>query len=96
MREKLKADMLAAVEQMPEDWDETELAWYLVQRAGLLTPAPQGLRAHGQVPAIVTTAAVALAAATLSGLRLRPTGAQGRFRMESGPRHWTPPCPEVR
>jgi hypothetical protein len=35
MLDKLKADMLAAVEQMPEEWDETELAWYLVHRAEL-------------------------------------------------------------
>ena len=27
--------MLAAVEKMPEDWDETELAWFLVRRAEL-------------------------------------------------------------
>jgi hypothetical protein len=33
MLDKLKADMLAAVEKMPEDWDETELQWYLVRRA---------------------------------------------------------------
>jgi hypothetical protein len=26
-----------AVEQMPDDWDETELAWYLVHRAELFT-----------------------------------------------------------
>jgi len=30
---KLQTDMMAAVEQMPDDWDETELAWYLVHRA---------------------------------------------------------------
>jgi hypothetical protein len=35
MLDKLKADMLAAVEQMPEDWNETEPAWYLVRRAEL-------------------------------------------------------------
>jgi hypothetical protein len=28
--------MLAAVEQMPDDWDETELGWYLVRRAARL------------------------------------------------------------
>jgi hypothetical protein len=33
MLAKLLTDMLAAVEQMPEDWDETELGWYLVHRA---------------------------------------------------------------
>jgi hypothetical protein len=30
---KLQADL--AVEQMPDDWDKTELAWYLVHRAEL-------------------------------------------------------------
>ena len=35
MLDKLKADMLAAVEKMPEDWDELELAWFLVRRAEL-------------------------------------------------------------
>jgi hypothetical protein len=35
MLDKLKADMLAAVEKMPEDWDETDLQWYLVRRAEL-------------------------------------------------------------
>jgi hypothetical protein len=35
MLDKLKADMLVAVERMPEDWDETELAWFLVRRAEL-------------------------------------------------------------
>jgi hypothetical protein len=24
-----------AVEQMPDDWDETELGWYLIRRAEL-------------------------------------------------------------
>ena len=44
MLDKLKADMLAAVEQMPDDWDETELAWYLVHRAELLTRTTDRLR----------------------------------------------------
>jgi hypothetical protein len=37
--------MLAAVDQMPDDWDESELAWYLFHRAELLTRAirSQGL-----------------------------------------------------
>ena len=35
MLAKLQSDTLAAVEQMPEDWDETELQWYLVHRAEL-------------------------------------------------------------
>ena len=42
--DKLKADMLAAVEKMPEDWDETELAWYLVHRAEFLTRTTDRLR----------------------------------------------------
>jgi hypothetical protein len=29
--------MMAAVEQMPEDWDETELQWILVRRARLFS-----------------------------------------------------------
>jgi hypothetical protein len=33
MLAKLQADMLAAIEKMPKDWDETELGWYLVYRA---------------------------------------------------------------
>jgi hypothetical protein len=33
MLAKLQADMLTTVEQMPDDWDETELRWYLVRRA---------------------------------------------------------------
>jgi hypothetical protein len=32
---KLQTDMLAAIERMPEDWDETELQWCLVRRAEL-------------------------------------------------------------
>jgi hypothetical protein len=33
MLAKLQSDTLVAVDQMPEDWDETELAWFLVRRA---------------------------------------------------------------
>jgi hypothetical protein len=33
MLAKLQRDMDLAVGQMPEDWDETELQWYLVRRA---------------------------------------------------------------
>jgi hypothetical protein len=40
----LEANMLAAVEQMPKDWDGTELAWYLVHRAELLTRTTDRLR----------------------------------------------------
>ena len=32
---KLRTDMDMAVEHMPDDWDETELQWYLVRRAEL-------------------------------------------------------------
>jgi hypothetical protein len=32
---KLQADLDLAVEQMPEEWDETELQWFLVRRAEL-------------------------------------------------------------
>jgi hypothetical protein len=65
--------MLAAVEQMPADWDETELAWYLVHRAELFTPtarspAAQGTRGRGHDPATVTNVTLAFAEATLSGL----------------------------
>jgi hypothetical protein len=44
MLDKLKADMLAAVEQMPEEWDETELAWYLVHRAEMFHRTADRLR----------------------------------------------------
>jgi hypothetical protein len=37
MLDKLKADMMAAVDQMPDDWDETELGWYLVHRAEMFS-----------------------------------------------------------
>ena len=34
---ELQRDMMAAVDQMPDDWDETELGWYLVRRAELFS-----------------------------------------------------------
>ena len=37
MLAELQRDMMAAVDQMPDDWDETELRWFLVHRAELLT-----------------------------------------------------------
>jgi hypothetical protein len=37
MLAKLQRDMDMAVEQMPDDWDETELAWYLVHRAEMFS-----------------------------------------------------------
>ena len=43
MLAKLQSDTLAAVEQMPEDRDETELAW-LVHRAELFTRTADRLR----------------------------------------------------
>jgi hypothetical protein len=41
---KLEQDMLAAVEKMPEDWDEIELGWYLVHRAEMFTSTADRLR----------------------------------------------------
>jgi hypothetical protein len=35
MLARLQRDMDTAVEQMPDDWDETELGWYLIRRAEL-------------------------------------------------------------
>jgi hypothetical protein len=35
MLAKLQQDMLAAIEKTPDDWDETELGWYLIRRAEL-------------------------------------------------------------
>jgi hypothetical protein len=65
--------MLAAVENMPEDWDETELGWYLVHRAVLFTRTTDHLRRIAYNNALrsrgaVTGAVVALAKATLSSL----------------------------
>jgi hypothetical protein len=37
MLAELQRDMMAAVEQMPDDWDETELGWYLVYRAEMFS-----------------------------------------------------------
>jgi hypothetical protein len=37
MLDKLRADLDMAVENMPDDWDETELGWYLVHREELFT-----------------------------------------------------------
>jgi len=37
MLAKLQPDTLVAVDQMPDDWDETELGWYLVGRAELFS-----------------------------------------------------------
>ena len=44
MLAKLQADMMAAVEQMPDDWDETELGWYLVHRAEMFHRTADRLR----------------------------------------------------
>jgi len=35
MLEKLKADMLTAIEKMPHGWEEMELQWFLARRAEL-------------------------------------------------------------
>ncbi len=40
MLDKLRGEVLAAVERMPDDWDEVELSWYLAHRAELLAAAP--------------------------------------------------------
>jgi hypothetical protein len=40
MLAKLQQDMLAAIEKTPDDWDETELQWFLVHRAELFTAPP--------------------------------------------------------
>ena len=44
MLAKLQRDMDMAVEQMPDDWDETKLAWYLVQRAEMFHNTADRLR----------------------------------------------------
>ena len=44
MLAKLRSDTFAAVEKIPEDWDETELQWYLVRRAELFTRTTDRLR----------------------------------------------------
>jgi hypothetical protein len=77
MLAKLQQDMLATVKQMPEDWDETELAWYLVHRAQLFTRTSDRLRRIAYNNALRTT---------------RGLGTHSCFRMESGPRHRTPAC----
>ena len=41
---ELQQDMLMAVENVPDGGDETELAWYLVHRAELLTRTADRLR----------------------------------------------------
>jgi hypothetical protein len=40
---KLRADMLAAIDKMPDDWEKEEIGWYLVRRAKLMA-APYGDR----------------------------------------------------
>jgi hypothetical protein len=44
MLAKLQQDMLAAIEKMPAEWDEVELGWYLVHRAGLFHRTADRLR----------------------------------------------------
>jgi hypothetical protein len=41
---KLQADLEMAVEKMPDDWDKTELGWYLVHRAELFHHTGDRLR----------------------------------------------------
>jgi hypothetical protein len=38
--DKLRGELLAAVERMPDDWDATEISWYLVRCAKLMAAAP--------------------------------------------------------
>jgi hypothetical protein len=33
--DKLRSDVLSAVDKMPDDWDATEISWYLAHRAEL-------------------------------------------------------------
>ena len=54
---KLQQDMLAAIEKTPDDWDEIELARYVVHRAELFTRTsfpPKGLGARSPEPVAVT------------------------------------------
>jgi hypothetical protein len=44
MLAELQRDTMAAVEQMPDDWDETELGWYLVHRAEMFHRTADRLR----------------------------------------------------
>jgi hypothetical protein len=41
MLAKLQQDMLAAVERIPDDWDEVALSWYLLHRARRQRPGPR-------------------------------------------------------
>ena len=54
MLAKLKADIMTAVEQMPDDWDETELGWYLVHRAELFHRTADRLRRNADENALRT------------------------------------------
>ena len=40
MLDKLRADMLAAIDKMPDDWEAQEIGWYLVRCAKLMAAAP--------------------------------------------------------
>jgi hypothetical protein len=51
---ELQHDMMAAVEQMPDDWDETELGWYLVHRAELFHRTADRLRSKAYENALRT------------------------------------------
>jgi hypothetical protein len=44
MLARLRRDMLVAVDQTPDDWDETELGWYLVHRAEMFHRTADRLR----------------------------------------------------
>jgi hypothetical protein len=41
---RLQRDMDMAVKQMPDNWDETELGWYLVHRAEMFHRTADRLR----------------------------------------------------
>ncbi len=43
MLDKLRTDMLAAIDKMPDDWEAEEIGWYLVRCARLMA-APYGDR----------------------------------------------------
>jgi hypothetical protein len=38
--DELRGEVLAAVERMPDGWDQVELSWYVAHRAELLAASP--------------------------------------------------------
>jgi hypothetical protein len=57
MLAELQRDMMAAIEQMPDDWDETELGWYLVHRAEMFHRTADRLRCKAYENALRTRGA---------------------------------------